>query len=180
MLKQKSVIEEGKIILFTIPAKKYLVENLKILEKYINKMNYNCIYVTVNRPYTSLMKILEEKKIDTSKIFIIDGITPVGFGMKKIGNALFLGSPRSLTNISIAAHLAMKKLDGSKTFLFLDSLSTLCLYNDNKNVSRFMHFLVNKMHDLNVSAALLSVEREIDEDMLSELSQFCDKLIEIK
>jgi hypothetical protein len=126
------------------------------------------------------MNVFQENKINSDSVFIIDGITPLSSGIKKVGNAVFLGSPRALTHISIAAGAVMEKLDKNKSFLFLDSLSTLCLYNNTLNVTRFLHFLINQMHKFGTLGIILSVESEMDKGMIAELSQFCDRVIELK
>jgi archaellum biogenesis ATPase FlaH len=173
-------IKNSEIVLFIIPAKKYLDKNIELFKHYVNKLKYECVYITVNKPYTTLMNVFQENKINSDSVFIIDGITPLSSGIKKVGNAVFLGSPRALTHISIAAGAVMEKLDKNKSFLFLDSLSTLCLYNNTLNVTRFLHFLINQMHKFGTLGIILSVESEMDKGMIAELSQFCDRVIELK
>lgn len=173
-------MKEGKIILFLTSAKKYMSSNLDIIKHYVNNKGFYCVYVTVNRPYGSLIKVLEENKIDTKKIFFIDSITPVSTGTQRIDNVVFIGSPRGLTNISITASTALNSLPKGKRLLFLDSLSTFSVYNDTGSVTKFAHFLVNRMREWNITGAIISLEKETDENMLAQLVQICDKSIEVK
>ena len=64
--------------------------------------------------------------------------------------------------------------------LFLDSISTLILYNDTGSMTKFSHFLINKIKEGGCSGAIISLEKETDEKMISQLSQFVDKVIEVK
>src|SRR3989338_2217270 len=102
-------LKKGKIVLFLTSAKKYLSTNLELLDYYINKQKTFCIYVTVNRPYTSLVKIFSENKISLERVFVIDAITPAG-SVKRAGNVVFTGSPQGLTDISISASSAVESL----------------------------------------------------------------------
>lgn len=173
-------IKDGQISLYVIVAKKYLGTDIKLVDHYLNKEKYNCVYISINKPYVALMELFKKNKIKTDNLIIIDAITPTGFGAKKIDNAIFLGSPKSLTNISLVTFAALDKLKKGKTILFLDSLSTLCVYNELGSVTKFAHFLVNKMHEGGFGGTILSVEKEDMENIVSELSQFCDNVVEIK
>jgi len=175
-----SGIKKGEIVLFVIPADKYLASSMEILKYYCNEKKAACIYVTVNKPYTNLMKILETKKINTQKMFVIDAITPVSAKSQEYDNAVLIGSPKGLTDISISATSAVKSIPGSDKFLFFDSLSTLLIYNDVGSVTKFIHFLVNKMKEWNISGAILTLEKETDPKMLSQLEHFVDRVIDNK
>ena len=173
-------LKDGEIILFLTSAKKYLSTNLELLEYYINKQKSYCVYVTVNRPYTALMKIFQDNAINTNKIFVIDAITPVSSGKVRANNAVFVGSPQELTNISISATSAINSMPKGNRLLFFDTLSTLSVYNDEGSVTKFIHFIINKMREWYISGAIISMEKETDDKMLTQLSQFCDKVIEVK
>jgi KaiC/GvpD/RAD55 family RecA-like ATPase len=175
-----SELKEGETILFITSAQKYVSTNLEILKQYINNRKCYCVYITVNKPYAALMKLLQQEKIDTSKCFFIDAITPTSAGMQRAGNAVFIGNPKGLTNISIAAAGAVKSMPKGHRLLFLDSISTLILYNDTGSVTKFSHFLINKMKEWDCSGAIISLEKETDEKMISQLSQFVDRVVEVK
>lgn len=64
-------------------------------------------------------------------------------------------------------------------FIVLDSLSTLLLYNDTKEVEKFAHDLLNKTRKAGVSITILVPKENSKEDILAEITQFCDKEIEI-
>ncbi|MDD5133006.1 MAG: ATPase domain-containing protein [Candidatus Nanoarchaeia archaeon] len=172
-----SELKKGEIVLLVTSAEKYISTSMQMLKYYCNQKNISAVYVTVNKPYDSLIKILEKYNINTKKIFIIDAITPTSAKNKE--NAIFIGNPKELTSISISSTSAIKSIPGEKVFFF-DSLSTLLIYNDSGSVTKFAHFLVNKMKSLDVSGVIISLEKEMDPKMLSQLSQFVDKVIEVK
>ncbi len=171
--------KKDQIVLFLISSEKYVSTNNRILKYYINNKKCYCVYITVNRAYVSLMNLFGKERIDTKKMFIIDAITPLATGVQRAGNVVFIGSPNGLTNISITATEALKSMPKENRILFLDSLSALILYNSAGSVAKFTHFLANRMKAWDIGGAVISMEKETDEKMISQLSQFCDKVVKL-
>jgi KaiC/GvpD/RAD55 family RecA-like ATPase len=180
MVLKLSSLKSGEIVLFVTSETKYAKTNLEILKHYVNKEKKYCAYITVNRPYTRLIEDFKENKLDTSRLLVIDAITPIGSNTQRAGNAVFIGSPRALTQISLVLTNALKKIPDGKKVLFLDSITTLSVYNDLGSVSKFSEFLVSKMREWNVSGAIISLEKEKSDKISSYLSQIVDKVIEVK
>jgi len=179
MVLNLSSIKKGEIVLLVVSAQKYLSVSLNVLKHYCNDKKSSCVYVSVNRNYSNLVSLLKQKKINTNKMFIIDAITPPSGQDKNSSNAIFVGSPKGLTDISISASAAINALKGEK-IVFFDTLSTLLTYNDAGTIAKFAHFLVNKMKDWDASGIIISLEKETDERLKSQLSQFVDRVIEVK
>lgn len=172
-----SKLKEGKIILFVTNTKKYNKVNMEILKHYLNEKKHYCVYVTVNKPYATLKKSLENKEIDLEKIFFIDAVSPTE--ETRSGNAVFLGSPKALTKISLVSTKALEKMPKKKRFLFIDSVTTLSLYNETGNVSKFMDFLIKKMREGGITASIISLKKEKSEDISNYLSQLVDEVVEV-
>ena len=98
-------------------------------------------------------------------------------GAKKDTNCLYLGDPHDLTSVSIAIDQAIGSMKGEK-FIVFDSVNTLLNYNNESVVIRFMHSMTAKMRSENARAVILSVDG-MNEKISSQLSQFCDKSIEV-
>lgn len=175
---EKSLKSEA-IVLFVIPSAEYHEKSIQLIN-YLTEKDLYGVYITVNKPSATIKNEFKEYGVDFSKIFFIDGISKqIGFDVDEDEGTMFLKSPHNLTDISIVISEAMKSIKSNEKFLFLDSLSTLALYNDPNAVSRFIHHVSNKLRKDNISGIFLSVEKEIDEKILSSLSQFCDKTINI-
>ena len=69
---------------------------------------------------------------------------------------------------------AVRALPGKDKFLFFDSLNTLLIYNEIQTVIKFIHFLASKMRVWKVKGIIISLEKKADEELINELSQFCD------
>lgn len=178
MIGDLDALGEERIVLVISKAKDYVKNNVEILKHLVNERGYSGVYVEIARPYETVKKVLEEEGIDTKKLFFIDCITVVAGGKsKRTEDALFIGSPTNLTEISIAMSQAVPALPGEKKFLFLDTLSTLLIYNKAVTVAKFAHFLTVKLREWKILGVLISLEKETDEKMISQLSQFADKVI---
>lgn len=180
MVLKLSAIKSGEIVLFLTSETKYLKTNAEILKYYINNKKNYCVYVTVNKAYSTLIRDLQNKRINTDKLLVIDAVTPIGSGTQRSGNAIFIGSPRALTSISLTLTSALNKIPEGNRLLFLDSVSTLLLYNDLGTVSKFSKFLIEKMREWKVSGAIISIEKEKADPISSYLSQIVDRVIEVK
>ena len=63
--------------------------------------------------------------------------------------------------------------------VYWDSLNTLLIYNDVRTVARFIHFLAGKMRTWKVKGIIVSLQKKGNEDLINELSQFCDIELEL-
>jgi len=169
-------IKEGNVVLLVTPAEKLIETNTELLKWYISKKKYNVVYVTVNKPFSTLIERFQREKIETSKIFIIDAVSP---STTTTGNAIFIGSPKELTNISISTTSTIKKLKTAKILVF-DSISTLLVYNKFETVKDFIHFISNKMKALKVTFVMTCIREMTDEKVIAELRAFVDEIIEIE
>ena len=181
----------NKVVLFLVNPKKYMNVNLEIIKIVIKQNKFSGIYITVNRPFSTLVNIMEKKGIDTDKIFFIDCITkmipsPRGislvprkkFEVKK--NCIFIPSPARLTEIGLALSEALSGMKHPKTkFLYLDSLSTLSIYNDLSTIAKFVHFLTTRIRLFGVVGLIMCVEKKMDNKLFNILSEVCDMTIEV-
>ena len=173
-------IKEGDVVLIKVSSNKLVETNIEILKHYISKKNYGVVYVTVNKPFSDLKNRFKKAKIDINKIFIIDAVSPRSLiKSTRIENAVFVESPKELTNISISTSSAIKKLKTAKILIF-DSISTLLFYNDFIIVKDFIRFIAKEMKKLKITFAMICIKDMTDEKVLSELSSFVDDVIEIK
>ena len=99
--------------------------------------------------------------------------------MQRAGNAVFIGSPKELTNISITTTSTLKKLKTAKVLIF-DSISTLLVYNKFEVVKDFIIFITKEMKNLKVTFVMNVIKDKTDKNVLSQLSAFVDEVIDIE
>ena len=83
---------------------------------------------------------------------------------------------RELTDLCIALAKMISEEKEVK-FVFVDSVSTLLIYNDSKSVARFCHSVTEKFRSMNLPAALVLVEMEEAKDVVAQVAQFCDAYV---
>lgn len=171
-------IKESSIVLVLSSATDYAAVNLALL-KYLLAQKQSGVYVTINKPQSVLVKTFTENKIDASKIFFVDCVSALvkEDTSRRSENVVFV-SPKNLTGISIAINELITAIPGKK-FVFLDSLSTLLIYNSLGSMEKFSHFLANRFRLNGVTSVFLSLEGDLNPELLNTLSKFCDKVIKV-
>src|SRR3989338_9399548 len=171
-------LPESFIVLFIANPEDYVSQNLALLKDFVNVKKMAGIYVTVNRPYLSLLSLLKKGGIDTSRMFFIDLVTKTLNDMpERKSNRIFMGSATNLTDLSLAISQAVSANPTAKKFIYLDSLSTMLIYNEAGSLSRFSHFLTGRLREWNVDGVFISLDSESDKELTNKMAQFCDKVV---
>ena len=170
------------VVLFIIDAKKYQRIHPKVLKTIIEEKCFAGIYITINKPYNTLKQYLRENKINTKNIFFIDAISRVvGGTIRMTKDCLFIPSPTQLTDLGIALTQALESMKHKENkFIFLDSLSTLLIYNPFEVTAKFVHFIITRLRVFGLVGLIISIEKQIDEKMLNILIEMCDRVVEVK
>ncbi len=172
-------LPEHWLLSFVLNSEDYLEKNMAILSEVLKQEDTVGVYVTLNRPYSMLTKILEKNNINTDKLFFIDCITKKSGTENEGKKCIFLENPQNLTNITIAIEEVMSTIQSKNKSLFVDPLSTLLIYNRGETISKFLHFLTGKIRVLNLNGILLSTEKELDSEFADQLEQFVDKTVDL-
>jgi KaiC/GvpD/RAD55 family RecA-like ATPase len=178
---QKEVegLVDNPIATFLVPNKLYAQTNIAILKALVNVTKLPGIYVTVNKPYATLVNSFKKNGVDVSNLFFIDLVTKLTEERpRSVDNCLFMEGPESLTDLSIALGEAVNSIPGDK-FIFLDTLSTLLIYNKAKTVTKFAHFLTSKIRGWGIKGIIISLSKETKSELQAELAQFSDKIVDL-
>ena len=171
------------IALIISTADVYSIAQEIALRVLVKNKNMGGTYVTFNRPYTTLKKFIEDQGLDMSKLFFIDLITESAGGKADRNSSdrcFYVSSPKNLTELSILIEQAMLRLPRTENrFVFIDSISTMLIYNDADTVLRFIHALTGKMRLLGITGIIFLLEKESDEKFMAQVAQFCDRVINI-
>ena len=172
----------NSVVMFITEAETYFKDIVRIVKILVNTLELDGIYISVNKPYQSLVELFKKNKINFDKVFFIDCITKTVGGKPEITkNCLFIASPQNLTELGIALSQAMEAMKEKKNkFLILDSLSTLLVYNSAGTIARFSHFLTTRIRLSKFKGIFIIVEKEMDKKLLSTLKEFCDRAIKLK
>jgi KaiC/GvpD/RAD55 family RecA-like ATPase len=166
-------IGDGEVVV--VCCENYQKDSISIL-KWAVKEGKKICYVTINKPYDTLIQILKKNNIDTKKFFFVDAITKTIKEASPVDNCVFVSSPNSLTEMSIAVRAACKQ---GFDILIFDSLSALMVYEKEEGASTFLHSLVNilRVHKVKALFEVLSVDE--GSKMMKNMQMFVDKKIKI-
>jgi archaellum biogenesis ATPase FlaH len=167
-------LPKNAIILAIIPHQHYQDINLFLLRYWMDIAKSTGAYVSLNRPYKNLIETLNSGKIEHKRLFFVDCVTK---NEVDVPNCYFLKTQQSLTNLSIAISTVLKT--EKPEFVFVDSLNTLALYNEMDAAIKFAHFLVTKLRTNNVDGIILAIQDEKNREIITDLSQICDKIIDL-
>ncbi len=161
--------------LVLIEAKDYAGVKVRVLQKY---SDFEIIYITLNESYQKIWNDCEKQGRDCSKIFFID-LVSVEAGRKtpQMENVAYIDSPSDLTETIVLAEKKLEESLGKKTLLFLDSISTMLIYNNPPAVEKFMHTLLGRVNSMGASAIVLSADFDEKDQITSIVGQFFEKTI---
>lgn len=131
------------------------------------------VFITTSKPAMSRKDELEDAGIADDTVFFIDGSGSED-DQVRAENIVFV-NPRNLTQLSISMTEAVDQLGAEgPVYMVLDSLATLLMYHDDKQLKRFLHLFCTKMRAREVSTVLISVEDTVDETVAATAAQFAD------
>ena len=59
-----------------------------------------------------------------------------------------------------------------------DSFSTMLIYLSSANISKFIHFVTNKLRLMDISGVFLAVEKGLDPLLMTQRTTFVDMVVE--
>ncbi|MDO8628322.1 MAG: ATPase domain-containing protein [Nanoarchaeota archaeon] len=168
------------VALTQIDANSYNEANISIIKYLTTEQKIPGVYVTLNKPYTTVKQELSKAGINKDMVIFIDAITQTSGGkIEKTEDCLFIGSPDNLSDLSLSMDQAIMAVPSEQKFIFFDSLNTLLMYNSPATVAKFIHFLSGKMRVWKVRGIIVSLQKQSNKELVDELTQFCDITIEL-
>ncbi len=144
---------------------------------YFSSQKMPGVYVTINKPYSDLVKGLTTPP---ENVHYVDAITALtGRELTEMPRVTYLDSPLSLVELNLAIAEKLKGISSNAKFLVMDSISTLLVYNAPQAVEKFCHTVIAKNRTENLVGLFLMVESEENQSVVDTLSQFVDGVIRI-
>jgi hypothetical protein len=150
------------------------------LIKEISTNGFHIIVVTINFPYNILLKLYQQDGIDTKSVSFVDAVTrnSIGSANDIPGVVRFVNNPGNLTDLGISVMEVLKEHSGNKVCVLYDSISTMLIYLSSQDITKFIHFVTNKLRLQDISGIFLAVEKGLDPMLLTHLTTFVDTIIE--
>jgi hypothetical protein len=80
--------------------------------------------------------------------------------------------------MGIAVTEVLKEHADRKVCIMYDSVSTMLIYLSSANISKFIHFVTNKLRLMDISGVFLAVEKGLDPMLMTQLTTFVDSVVE--
>jgi KaiC/GvpD/RAD55 family RecA-like ATPase len=179
--KYKQMKATGWVSLVQVPTEHHLVINTEALKVLINEMGYQCIYITLGKTCTELDKIYKKSGVDVSKLYFVDAISQM-YGEKTSSSkrCVYTAGPLDVDSITSSLRDLLASLSAEKKCVFLDSVTTVLLYNSLPRTVRFSQFLTQTLKKMNVTGIMVSIAKgETTTRLVQELSKLCDEVLTV-
>ncbi len=175
MEKKMEGLPEKYVVLLVVGHDKYDLLIANITKNFIKK-RFSGIFVTLNKGGEDLIAMLEKNKVDCTNIFVVDAVSKNESKPKAYKNTSYIDSPQDLTELEAQIIDFAKNMQPEKSFLIVDSISTLLVYNAEKTIEKFVHGLGEKMKELGFKNVFI-IRSKTKPEIMDVLIQFSDKVI---
>ena len=174
-------LPDYSILTLYIDPNQYFPALSKIMSNLVDERGMAGIYITTTRPAKAIQNRLALKNIDMGKVYFVDCISySVGANVKVGDEVQYVESPTQLESVMLKTYWLLKKIESEHKFVFLDSLNTLGIYNDEKMLSEFLHLFINKLRTKEIFGVILSVGEDPPKDTVKMLELVCDESLEMR
>lgn len=172
-------LEQKKIFLILASPGTIRQCNIEIIRQ-VSGLGYHTVVITTNFPYSVLTKLYAQSGILPESVSFIDAVTrnSVGGAENIPGIVRYINNPANLTDMGIAVTEVLKEHAGQKVCIMYDSVSTMLIYLSSANISKFIHFVTNKLRLMEISGVFLAVEKGLDPMLMTQLTTFVDSVID--
>lgn len=138
------------------------------------------VFVSADRPYTSILQSLQAEGVDADAMHFIDAVSSMNGAAPTIrpSNVTFLPSPTMLEMLAMRIEQVAQRIGGA-AHVVVDSLDTLSLYNGAQPVQEFSHYLANRLRSHGVPGDFVLRDGPASRALLELVVSFCDDRIEL-
>jgi KaiC/GvpD/RAD55 family RecA-like ATPase len=179
--KYKQLTKSGWVSLIQVPVEKHLAVNTEALKVLVNEMGYKCVYITLGKTCTELTKIYKKAGVDTNNLYFIDAISQMyGESRENSKMCVYTAGPLDVDSITSSLRELLASLGEDKKCVFLDSVTTVLLYNSLPRTLRFSQFLTQALKKMSITGIMVSIAKGASTTkLIVELGQLCDEVIDI-
>jgi hypothetical protein len=170
----------GSIFLLEADVDSVTRSSAKILKTLIGPKGRPGIVIATNKPYTKIREELVAEQVEAKELYFVDMISSSKDSVQEDGKVVLLRSPESLTECSITVTGLLDKIPVGESFVFMDSVSTLLIYNSESSVAKFIHHLTIRMRMKGIGGIFCLVQGQVDLHLHAQIGQLFDRVIGLK
>jgi len=173
--------QDNAVVLISSKSENHARVVTATLDTLINKRGMGGVYISVSRPSDAIIATMQSAGIASDDIQFIDCISQMTGKIRpeRQENIVYVENPSSLEEVSMYLDKVMAKVDNKRRFIIMDSLSSLLIYNNEKSVKEFAHFIINRIRLEKTTGVILSIEKKEAEELVKTLAPMCDAEIRI-
>lgn len=172
-------LKDDAVLLTTFKSQEHADVVASLLDVLVKEKGLSGVYISVSKPYGYLLDAVKSSEIPLDNLFFIDCISHMAGKLpEKAVNTVFIENPSILEEISMYMDKVLPRLKEPK-FILLDSVSSMLIYNDQKSVKEFVHYLINYMRLNSIGGAIMSIEKKEADDITRTLSPMVDKEVKL-
>ena len=164
----------GKITILLIQPESYVHISNEIPVELVKEWGMKGIIVSANKPFMTVKEQLQKLNI-LSSLKYLDCASTIAGTNPQAENLFLINNPADLTSLGICIHKCVASTS-EREFLVVDSLTTLLIYNKEKDLIAFAHQLGMTLKSIRITTFFLMVEMETTKEMLRFLSTITDKI----
>ncbi|MFH1054834.1 MAG: hypothetical protein V1744_01935 [Candidatus Altiarchaeota archaeon] len=176
-----TTLADNSVVLISSDLEKHSQVTTNTLDILINQKRMGGVYISVSRPCEVILSELKAEGVPAENIRFIDCISLMAGKSrgKEIENAVFIENPSSLEEISMYLDNMLSKVKTQRKFIILDSLDSALIYNTDKSVREFTHFIINRIRLEKITGVILAMEKKEAEDIVRTVASMCDTVIKL-
>jgi len=173
---------DSSVILLEAPVENYFEANLSSVKSLLNN-GFEGVYLSFQRPFKNVSALFEQQDIDINKLLIIDGATScTGEINEKNSRCIDLSKDLEAEDIAKTICSSLNKLKSKNRFVFVDSLTTMALYEPLSKAGKFPDFLMNtiRKNEIENIVLLFNVAEDLMQNRcFGSLSSYADEYIHL-
>ena len=138
------------------------------------------VYISASRGAAEVIQGFEAIGVDVSHIQFIDLVSSGILGGTTVpySNVHFVDSPIMLESVLLRTLYILKTTDHERNFIFLDSVNSLAIYNEDRMLAEYLHTFINTFRQQEALTVILNVPDQTPPLVLSNLDLYCTDLID--
>ena len=138
------------------------------------------VYISASRGAAEVIEGFEAIGVDVSHIQFIDLVSSGILGGTTVpySNVHFVDSPIMLESVLLRTLYILKTTNHERNFIFLDSVNSLAIYNEDRMLAEYLHTFINTFRQQEVLTVILNVTDQTPPLVLSNLDLYCTDLID--
>jgi KaiC/GvpD/RAD55 family RecA-like ATPase len=138
------------------------------------------VYISASRGAAEVIQGFEAIGVDVSHIQFIDLVSSGILGGTTVpySNVHFVDSPIMLESVLLRTLYILKTTNYERNFIFLDSVNSLAIYNEDRMLAEYLHTFINTFRQQEVLTVILNVPDQTPPLVLSNLDLYCTDLID--